>query len=452
MKNRLVSRRWIACAWMVLMLASIRAGEREGPDPSRDQRKLDIESFEYVWTTIRDKHFDPTFGGNDWQSVHGEFRPKIEKAGSKDETRQILQDMMSLLHFSHFNIIPSEVYHLLNRPDGSGSWDGTTGMDVRVIHGEALVTRVEAASPASLAGVRPGWKIVRIRDCWMDSVLVPVTQEFKDSNRSAAMLALAVLDRLAGAVGDSVDIRFLDGNDRPVLRRFHLARTRGEKYRLGHLPPFSVWIEVDTLKYTIGYIAFNAFLNPVRIMPAYNQAMMSFMNAKGIIIDLRGNAGGMGDMVMGMAGWLVSARNQHLGTSRTRDAELRFVIFPRPATYAGPVAVLVDGLSVCGAEIFAQGLRDLGRARLFGTRTYGAAMASAIEKLPNGDGFLYAFANYTSRNGDVLEKNGLRPDVEVPITRKALLKGKDPVVEAAVRWIRDHAFGTARFTADRKAP
>jgi carboxyl-terminal processing protease len=249
------------------------------------------------------------------------------------------------------------------------------------------------------------------------------------------MLACAVLDRLAGAVGDSVDIHFLDEKDQSTLLRIPFVKARGETCRLGHFPPFSVWIEAKPLDQDIGYIAFNAFLNPIRLMPVYNQAMMSFMNAKGLVIDLRGNLGGMGDMVMGMAGWLVSTKNQYLGSSKTRDAELRFILFPRPVTYAGPVAVLVDGLSVCGSEIMAQGLRDIGRARLFGTRTYGAAMASVFERLPNGDGFQYAFADYTSRNGEVLEKKGLRPDVEVQITREAILAGKDPVLEAAVQWI-----------------
>jgi hypothetical protein len=83
------------------------------------------------------------------------------------------------------------------------------------------------------------------------------------------------------------------------------------------------------------------------------------------------------------------------------------------------------------------GLKDLGRAHIVGSRTAGAALPSIIERLPNGDGFQYAVANYVSKGGEVLEGIGVMPDVEVIPTREALLQGKDPVCEAAIAWIRD---------------
>jgi len=95
----------------------------------------------------------------------------------------------------------------------------------------------------------------------------------------------------------------------------------------------------------------------------------------------------------------------------------------------------VDGGSGSTSEIFAGGMKDLKRARIFGTRSAGAALPSVIEKLPNGDGFQYAIANYISEGGKPLEGVGVIPDVEAAPTREALLQGKDPAVEAAVRWI-----------------
>jgi carboxyl-terminal processing protease len=139
---------------------------------------------------------------------------------------------------------------------------------------------------------------------------------------------------------------------------------------------------------------------------------------------------------MGMAGWLVEQKNQRLGTMYLRDNEMRFVVFPRAETYCGPLAVLTDGLSASTSEIFAGGLQDLGRGRVFGTRTAGAALPSAIERLPNGDGFQYAIANYVSQGGDVLEGVGVIPDEPVELTREALLAGQDPVLQAAISWIQ----------------
>jgi carboxyl-terminal processing protease len=117
-----------------------------------------------------------------------------------------------------------------------------------------------------------------------------------------------------------------------------------------------------------------------------------------------------------------------------RTLPIRFVIFPRPEVYSGPVAILVDGFTASTSEIFAGGLQDLKRARIFGERTAGAALPSQIERLPNGDGFQYAMANYISESGLQLEGHGVTPDAVVPLDRKALAEGRDAVVEAALKW------------------
>jgi len=158
------------------------------------------------------------------------------------------------------------------------------------------------------------------------------------------------------------------------------------------------------------------------------------------VIDLRGNPGGIGAMAMGMAGWLVDSKDgiadQRLGTMQMRDASLKFFINPRTPLFSGPVAVLIDGSSASTSEILAGGLQDLHRARVFGTKSAAAALPSVITRLPNGDGFQYAVANYISEGGRALEGNGVTPDQEVKLTRAALLEGRDPVIEAALNWIR----------------
>jgi carboxyl-terminal processing protease len=97
--------------------------------------------------------------------------------------------------------------------------------------------------------------------------------------------------------------------------------------------------------------------------------------------------------------------------------------------------VIVDGMSASTSEIFAGGLKDLGRAKIFGERTAAAALPSLIEKLPNGDGFQYAVANYVSEGGKPLEGIGVTPDMPVRVTREALLTGHDPALDAALEWI-----------------
>jgi carboxyl-terminal processing protease len=84
----------------------------------------------------------------------------------------------------------------------------------------------------------------------------------------------------------------------------------------------------------------------------------------------------------------------------------------------------------------------LKRARVFGSQTAGQALPSIPERLPNGDILYHAIADFTSPAGKQIEGDGVRPDVVTPITRKLLLEGKDPALDAAVKWAATAATDT----------
>jgi carboxyl-terminal processing protease len=404
-----------------------------------DQREKNIKSFEYVWTTVRDKHYDPKLGGLDWQAVHDELRPAIEKADSMDQARSVLTDMLSRLHQTHFGIIPAELYSEVN-PDGKkeGGEQGTSGFDVRVVGSQVLVTSVEPGTPADKAGVRPGWEVRKIGTQDIPGIIAKIDQKFKDSSLRQIIGRRTVMARLDADVNQDVTVEFLDGGNKPVTKTVKHAVPRGELTRFGYLWPTYVWVETGRVKTSpaaIGYARFNMFLDPPRIMGAFGDAVQSCTPCDGFIVDLRGNPGGLGAMAMGMAGWFIDTPGKRLGTLYMRETSLNFVVNPRASVFTGPVAILVDGASASTSEIFAGGLKDLKRARIFGTRTAAAALPSIIERLPNGDGFQFAIANYLSEGGKPLEGLGVIPDVEAPPTREALLQGKDPAQDAAVHWI-----------------
>ncbi|HEY7335007.1 MAG TPA: S41 family peptidase [Bryobacteraceae bacterium] len=397
--------------------------------PSAPERQLAIDSFEKVWTTVRDTHWEKNPGGLDWQAIHDEFRPKVANARNMDGARAAMRDMLSRLHQTHFAILSSDSYDAVQ---GDIEGPGSPGIDVRILNGQVVVVGVDPGSSAERAGVRPGWAIQSVNGKEMGPAIRVLT---KDPSISEISVTRAALARLTGPVGGKIDLAFLDGSNRTVPLRLDLTQPRGTPAEFGNLPTQYVWFEAKQIG-QIGYVRFNLFLDVTRVMGGFAKAVGDCGKCDGLIVDLRGNPGGLGAMAMGMAGYLVDKPGLRLGTMYMRGATLNFVINPRQPAFLGPVAVLIDAESASTSEIFAGGLQDLGRARIFGTRSAAAALPSLIEKLPNGDGFQYAIANYISEGGKALEGSGVRPDVEVRLTREALLAGHDPVVDAAVDWIR----------------
>ena len=423
----------VACAVLAAVLAGCAATPKE-PLLTQEQRQLNVESFEYAWTKVNDDYWDPTFGGVDWQAVHDELRPQIEHAETMSTARDVMYDMVGHLGVSHFEFIPPDVSDELDQLDQEETDRGVTGIDLRIIDGHAIVTSVAENSAAAAAGVQPGWEIVRIGDVEVVPKLHRLMEKLKESSMKRTMLTVSVMAHLFGTAGDPVRVEFLDGHDAVVTHDLILGEPKGQRTDLGYLRNLYVWIDVRELDDDIGYIRFNGFFHPTYVMKTYNEAMVRFMNANGLIIDLRGNGGGMGIMALGMLGWLIPEEAQ-LGTMYMRDNELKFVVQPRPKTYAGPIVVLVDELSGSAAEFFAGGIQEWGRACIVGTPTCGAALPAQFEQLPNGDVFLFATANFLLASGKTIEGVGVSPDIEVHPSRAALLAGRDEVIDAAVAWI-----------------
>jgi carboxyl-terminal processing protease len=397
-----------------------------------EQRQTSLQSFEYIWAAVRDKHWQTKPGGLDWQAIHDEFKPKIEAADNVDAVRSVMNQMLQRLHQTHFGIVPADAYSNVETSHGV---DVTTGLDVRVVGAQVLVTSVQSGSSAAVQGVRPGWEILKIAGADLAPMVAKLNETYAGSTLRDLMLRQTILARLDNTE-HPVAVEFVDGSNQHVTKRLKEATPQGPLVQFGYLNPMHVWFNSSRLGGSIGYVAFNAFLDPQRLMTSFGDAVESCKMCEGFVIDLRGNPGGIGLMAMGMAGWFIAQPDQKLGTLYMRDTTLKFVVNPRATTFSGPLAILVDGTSASTSEIMAEGLKDLKRARIFGTHTAAAALPSVFEKLPNGDGFQYAIANYISEGGQPLEGLGVTPDVETPLTREALLAGKDPALDAAVSWIK----------------
>lgn len=424
---------------------------------------LALATFDEVWSVIERTHFDPTYNGVDWHAVREELRPHAHQAHTQDELRAVLHEMLSRLGQSHFTILPAEATRAMevdDDDDAEASDDtsestsprrrpsrsdrpGSIGADLRLIDNEILITSVEPDSPAHHAGLKPGMKLLGVGTREVSRLIQLLPDELDPRTRQLHAWHM-VTARLAGDPGTSVDLRLEDENGERTVSVSRDPET-GNPIKFGHLPTFHTKLTHERVEYgqppaSIGIIAFNIWMVP--LSAPFAAALDELRDAEGIVLDLRGNPGGVAGMSMGIAGHFLDERLS-LGTMTTRDTELRIVTNPqrvnpsgqRVAPYSGPLAIVVDAQTGSTSEIFAAGLQALGRARVFGETTMGAALPAMMTRLPNGDTLMHAFANFVDPNGEAVEGRGVVPDENVRHTAESLRAGHDAPLEAALRWI-----------------
>ena len=409
-------------------------------------------TFDTAWSIIRNTHFDSTFNGINWNDVRTELRPKAEAAKNVAELRAVLADLVARLGQSHFSLIPAES---ADRSE-SGGGEGDVGVEVRYIEGKFVVTRVEPGGPAARAGVRTGWAVNRI-DTMTAAKLLKRAETARARYPLRTIAGVVAQTYMRGAPGSSVSVEFLNEREQNVEKTITRRPDPGEPVKLGNLPPFYTRFAAQSLttdNKVVGMLWFNVWMVPV--MARLDSAVDRMRQSAGIVIDLRGNPGGAGAMSMGVAGHFVDT-TQTFGTMKMRSGTMYFRVNPRRSTtagervapFAGPVAVLMDELSGSTSEVFAGGLQSIGRVRVFGSTSMGAVLPARADRLPNGDVLYHAIADFKTADGTLLEGRGVVPDEQVAITRADLLAGRDPVLDAALRWIAAQA-RTRKTTSEIK--
>jgi len=419
------------------------------PDSAR--AASNVATFEAAWRLVNERHFDSTFNGVDWPAVRTELLPRAAAAADDEALRGVIRDMLRRLRQSHFALIPREAADGMEsaardaqRSGGAASGGpGDVGLSMRMIGDDFVVWRVEPGGAADSAGIKAGWLVRRVDDAALADLRrrMPAEMGERQARVRATTLAGALL---GGPTGSSVRVALVDGRGHDVVRTLVRTPERGEPVKFGNLPPFYTSFERERVAaprgLSVGVLRFNVWMSSV-VRP-FDDAVDAFRDADGIVIDLRGNPGGVGALVMGTAGHFLTTPDT-LGTMRTRRADLRFVANPRLVSrtgqrvrpYGGPVVVLVDGLSASTSEVFAAGLQGVGRARVIGDTSAGMALPALMERLPNRDVLYHAFADFFTPRGERLEGRGVVPDEVVPLTRAALLAGHDPQLDAALSWI-----------------
>lgn len=430
-----------------------------------------LADFDAMWKIVNETHFDTTFNGTDWDAVRSELRPQAAEAQNRRQIRRVMNDALGRMGQSHFGIMPGAPAEVAivtettektsvgsktdavipDESNGDGEGNADTGIDVRIIDGHAVVSSVRDQSPADLAGVKTGWILSEARSSSISDRLADLAESVSEDEVGIHGVAM-VMQGLQGAVDSTIDLTFIDGDDQEIELSISREPMPGEFIKFGNLPPLSTHLSYsrftnvsDSGETTeIGVIAFNIWMVP--IAPKFERAMYELRDVDGLIIDLRGNPGGIGQLSSSIGRFLLSEKGS-LGTMIMRGSELSFNIEPVIVTtwgepldpFAGPIAVLSDSGTASTSEVFAGGLQSLGRIKVFGTRSAGMALPAGMDKLPSGDVLLHAIANFVTSTGYQLEHGGVVPDFDVPLTRKDLLDGLDSPKQAASEWIAESA-------------
>lgn len=435
----------LALAGCAALPAPASAQSADGLDPA-----LAEATFDSAWSILHRTYWDTTFNGVNWRAARDELRPQARAARTDAELRGVIQGMLDRLGASHLVVIPGDAAEALAASQAERTGEpGDAGLELRWADDALLVTRVRPGGAAEAAGVRPGWIVEGAGEMTVERIRDALARlpGAADPRRYASYASAAMEGAFEGSAGDSVRARFRDGSDRRLEVSLVLRPLQGRMATLGNLPPILARVETEQVQSggkRIGVIRFPIWLPA--IAQDLDRAVDGLRGMDGIVVDLRGNPGGLAGMAPGFAGHFVDRRDT-LGTMLTRRDVMHLVVNPRRvspdarpvAPFAGPVAVLVDERTASTSEFFAGGMKALGRARVFGVASSGQALPALMPRLPNGDVLLHAIADFVGPDGERWEGVGVVPETPAPPTRAALLAGRDPALDAALAWIAAQA-------------
>jgi carboxyl-terminal processing protease len=158
-------------------------------------------------------------------------------------------------------------------------------------------------------------------------------------------------------------------------------------------------------------------------------------NVKGIVLDLRGNPGGLLDAAVGVSSLWLNKGDTVLQEKRGGIVEKTYFAEGAPVLNGLPTTVLIDAGSASASEITAGALHDNGLATLIGTKSYGKGSVQEVLNLDNGGELKVTVARWYTPNGRNIDKQGIKPDKIVKFTASDSKAGRDPQLDAAIQFL-----------------
>ena len=369
------------------------------PIPAIDEELINHEKIssqklvDNVWNVIRKNYYDPTMNAQDWYRWRHRYDGKIKNDA---DAKVAIDTMLASLDDPYSRFMTKDEFSEQNTSITSKICG--IGVNISSIAGKIHIVNVIDGTPAQIANLQAGDIIIDI--------------DGKDAN---GMSISEVANLVRGPENTLVQLTILRNNDKFVKK---ILRKE---------------IKIKTVKSSvdnkIGYIQINSFIGSTT-PNEFLEAAEKTKDTDGLVIDLRGNTGGLLPNAIFIAnlfipeGNIVSIVGRNGYKYDIKAQETDFYIDK-------PVVILVDGGSASASEIFSGAMKDYHRAKLVGTTTFGKGMVQKIIPTENETGLNLTVAKYLTPSGTDINKKGIKPDVEVQFTEKNIRNKEDVQLQTA---------------------
>lgn len=287
----------------------------------------------------------------------------------------------------------------------NGSFTGI-GAELGKENDNIIVVSPIAGYPAEKAGLKPKDIIAKIND---------------DSARDISITE--AVNKIRGEKGTKVKLTIVRDNQEMQFEIERAAIT---------IP--SVTSEI--LDGNIGYMKISRFGDDTSKLSRDAANKFKDAGVKGVILDVRGNPGGLVNAAVDVSSLWLPAGKTVLQEKRGGLVLQTLKATGNPPLVNIPTVVLVDEGSASASEITAGALKDNGAASLIGQKTFGKGSMQQLEELTGGGMLKVTIARWYTPNNKNIDKEGITPDTKVERTDDDVVNGRDPQKDAALQALR----------------
>ncbi len=332
--------------------------------------------FEKTWRVIYNDYYDSSLNHQDWSRWKIRYQDKIK---TDDDAKVAINTMIASLNEPYTRYMNKKDFEDLTTSITSKIYG--IGVNIYSKSGKIEVFNVIPSTPADLAGIKQGDIITAVNG--------------KDIH---GMNVSEVASLVRGPENSIVEVTVLRDGKKIV------KTIKRKEIKIKN-------VKSSILDNHIGYIQIVSFMGGTTASE-FLEALENTKNADSLILDLRGNTGGLLDNAVFIANLFIREgkivdiiyRNGHRKTIQANSADV---------IQTKPLVVLVNSASASASEILSGALKDYKKAKLVGKKTFGKGLVQKVVPLPNQTGVNITIARYLTPNGTDINKLGIKPDIEI---------------------------------------